>query len=152
MGKVKDYIEKTIQKKWFSYLYMVNLLVFILLCGYVLIFAGSLFIEALMKGWWRPDASEFDNDSLFLGYLFGFPSLLGIIGGITVLSTNEMRMFKFKVLFFVPAVVWSALLVLDIIRRPMEDWYHWTYLMPAMVLCVFVLFGVVKKVRLPYFQ
>ena len=121
-----------------------------LLCGYVLIFSGSLFIEAIVSGWWHPDASEFNNTSLFLGYLFGFPSLLGVIGGILILSTASERMFRFKVLFFVPSVVWSTLLVLDIVRRPFSDWYHGLYLLPAMMLSAFVLFSVVKKVRLPY--
>ncbi|MBN1291391.1 MAG: hypothetical protein JXB48_06085 [Candidatus Latescibacteria bacterium] len=148
--KFDDLIERIIRKNVFGYLYMVSLLVFILLCGYVLLFSGSLFIEAIVKGWWKPDATEFDSNSFFYGYLFGFPSLCGVIGGLIVLSTNVIKMFRFKVLFFVPSVVWSTLLVLDILRRPMEDWYHWFYLIPAMLLCVFVLFCVVKKVHLPY--
>lgn len=148
--KVNNTIEKIINMKMFAYLFMVSLLIFILLCGYVLIFSGSLFIEAVVSGWWRPDATEFDSNSFFYGYLFGFPSLCGVIGGVLVLSTSVLRMFKFKVLFFIPSVVWSTLLVLDIVRRPMEDWYHWFYLIPTMFLCFFVLFSVVKKIRLPY--
>jgi len=147
-----DFIERVIRKRGFSYFYMLNLLIFMLLSGYVLIFSGSLFFEAIVKGWWRPDASEFDSTSLFLGYLFGFPSLMGVIGGISVLSTGAGRMFKFKVLFFVPSVVWSFLLVLDILRRPIEDWYHWVYLVPALILCAFILYCVVKKVQLPYMR
>ena len=148
--KIGDFIERTIRSGWFSYFYMVNLLVLILLCGYVLIFSGSLFIEAVYRGWWRPDASEFDNTSLFLGYLFGFPSLLGVIGTVTVLATNAKRMYRFKVLFFVPAVVWTTLLVLDIVRRSFQEWYHLLYLLPSMILSSLVLYCVVKKVRLPY--
>ena len=150
--RLGDFIERVVRKRGFSYFYMLNLLIFMLLSGYVLIFSGSLFFEAIIKGWWRPDASEFDSTSLFLGYLFGFPSLLGVIGGISVFSTDAGRMFKFKVLFFVPSVVWSLLLVLDILRRPMEDWYHWVYLVPALILCAFILFSVVKKVQLPYIK
>ena len=148
--KVNNTMEKIINMKMFAYIYMVSLLIFILLCGYVLIFSGSLFIEAVVSGWWRPDATEFDSNSFFYGYLFGFPSLCGVIGGVIVLSTSVLRMFKFKVLFFIPSVVWTTLLVLDIVRRPMEDWYHWLYLIPTMLLSIFVLFCVVKRVRLPY--
>jgi len=148
--KFTDRVEQVVRTRIFAYVYMISLLVYILLSGYVLVFSGSLFIEALYKGWWRPDATEFETTSLFLGYLFGFPSLLGLIGGIVVLSTNVRRMFKFKVLFFIPSVIWSTFLVLDIVRRPMEDWYHWIYLIPALLLSVFVLFSVMKKVRLPY--
>ena len=150
--RIGDLIERIIRKKSFSYMFMITLMVYLLLSGYVLYFSGSLFIEALYKGWWRPDATEFDNTSLFLGYLFGFPSLLGVIGGIVVLATNAEKLFRFKVLFFVPSIVWATLLVLDIIRRPMEDWYHWLYLVPALLVCVFVLFNVVKKVKLPFFK
>ncbi|MFC1508464.1 hypothetical protein ACFL60_02130 [Candidatus Omnitrophota bacterium] len=147
-----DVIERIIRKRSFSYIFMIFLMVYLLLSGYILYFSGSLFIEALYKGWWRPDATEFDNTSLFLGYLFGFPSLLGVIGGIVVLTTHAQKLFRFKVLFFVPSIVWSSLLVLDIIRRPLEEWYHWFYLVPALLICVFVLFNVVKKVKLPYFK
>ena len=150
--RLTDFIERMIRKSWFSYFFMGNLLIFMLLSGYVLVFSGSLFIEAIIKGWWRPDTSEFDSTSLYLGYLFGFPSLLGVIGCISVLSTGVERMFKFKVLFFVPSVVWSLMLVLDILRYPIEYWYQWIYLVPALLLCVFILFNVMKKVQLPYMK
>ena len=123
---------------------MIALLVYLLVCGYVLIFSGSLFFEAMTKGGWRPEASDYDSTSLFLGYLFGFPSLMGVIGGITVLATRPEKMFRFKVLFFVPAVVWSLLLVLDILRRPLNAWIHGLYLLPAFLMCGFVLFNVSK--------
>jgi len=151
-ANVNSFLEKLVNMKFFSYLFMVSLLFFILLCGYILRFSGSLFIEAIVRGWWKPDATEFDSNSFFYGYLFGFPSLCGVVGGVIVLSTNVMKMFKFKVLFFIPSVVWSALLVLDILRRPVSDWYHWLYLMPALFLSMFVLFCVVKKVKLPYMK
>ncbi|MCE5249300.1 hypothetical protein LLG96_03685 [bacterium] len=148
--RLSERMESAVRTRIFAYLFMISLLVYVLLSGYVLTFSGSLFLEAVYKGWWRPDATEFETTSLLLGYLFGFPSLLGLIGGITVLSTRVQRMFRFKVLFFIPSVVWTILLVLDIVRRPMQDWYHWLYLIPAMLLSIFVLFSVVKKVRLPY--
>lgn len=146
----KPFIERLIRKKFYSYIYMVSLLVYLLVCGYILIFSGSLFFEAITKGGWRPEASDYDSTSLFLGYLFGFPSLMGVIGGITVLATRPERMYRFKVLFFVPAVVWSLLLVLDILRRPLSDWFHELYLVPAFLVCGFVLFNAVKRVTLPY--
>ena len=146
----KPFIERLIRKNYYSYIYMVSLLVYLLVCGYVLIFSGSLFFEAITKGGWRPEASDYDSTSLFLGYLFGFPSLMGVIGGITVLATRPEKMFRFKVLFFVPAVVWSLLLVLDILRRPLSAWIHGLYLLPAFLICCFVLFNVIKRVTLPY--
>ena len=146
----KSFIERLIRKNYYSYIYMIALLVYLLVCGYVLIFSGSLFFEAMTKGGWRPEASDYDSTSLFLGYLFGFPSLMGVIGGITVLATRPEKMFRFKVLFFVPAVVWSLLLVLDILRRPLNAWIHGLYLLPAFLMCGFVLFNVVKRVTLPY--
>lgn len=148
--RFKSAVVKIFGAKIVAYLFMMSLLVFILVSGYVLYFSGSLFIEAVVKGWWKPDATEFDSNSFFYGYLFGFPSLCGVIGGIIVLSTNVMKMFRFKILFFVPTVVWTTLLVLDIVRRPMEDWYHWFYLVPALLLSLFILLCVIIKVRLPY--
>ena len=63
--RLTDFIERMIRKSWFSYFFMGNLLIFILLSGYVLVFSGSLFIEAIIKGWWRPDTSEFDSTYLW---------------------------------------------------------------------------------------
>lgn len=150
--RLTDFIERMIRKRWFSYFFMVNLLIFMLLSGYILFFSGSLFIEAIIKGWWRPDTSEFDSTSLWLGFLFGFSGLMGVVGGITVFSTNVNTMFKFKVLFFLPSVNWYFLQVIGIFFWPIEDWYHLVYLVPALLLCVFILFNVMKKVQLPYMK
>jgi len=135
--------------RWFSYMYMIAILMYILLCGYFLFFSGSLFIEAVAAKWYSIEATEIDQESFLLGYLYGFPSLLGIIGGISVMATRPKAGFKFKVLLFIPTAVWSVLLVLDLLRRPMY-YGQLVYHIPAMVLCLFVLLGVVRKVRVPY--
>lgn len=151
MGEAADaFLERIIRTRWFGYLYTLGLLLYLLLCGYILFFSGSLFIESVFKGWWRPDASDFDQTSFLLGYLYGFPSLLGVVGGILVLASNVERFYRYKILMFVPSVVWAGLLVLDILRRPLSAWVHMTYHLPILLICVMVLYAVVKKVRLPY--
>lgn len=133
----------------FRYAYMVAILMYILLCGYFLIFAGSLLIEAISQKWYSADAADFDAMSFLLGYLYGFPSLLGVFGGIAVMSSAPKSWFRFKVLLFIPAAVWSTLLVLDLARRPLY-WSQLVYHIPAMILCIFVLFGVTLKACTPY--
>jgi hypothetical protein len=133
----------------FRYAYMVSILMYILLCGYFLIFAGSLLVEAISQKWYSADAADFDAMSFLLGYLYGFPSLLGVLGGIAVMSSSPKSWFRFKVLLFVPAAVWSTLLVLDLARRPLY-WSPLVYHIPAMILCIFVLAGVALKACTPY--
>ncbi len=131
------------------YIFMICLLIYTLLCGYVLIFSGSLFFEALIKGWWSNGASDYDNRSFFLGYLYGFPSLLGVLGGIAVLSTGGERFYKFKILLFIPSAVWVTQLVIGNFRWGLTYWTEWLYLVPIMSLSFFVLYCVVKKVNIP---
>jgi len=133
----------------FMYVFLISLLVYTLICGYILIFSGSLFFEAVIKGWWRSAASEYDTHSFLLGYLYGFPSLLGFVGGVSVLATSWKRFYKFKVLFFVPTAVWSTQLVLGNFRWGLMYWTEWLYLVPIMTLSIFVLYCVVNKVGVP---
>jgi hypothetical protein len=138
-----------LRSKGFGYCYMVGILMFILLSGYFLVFSGSLFVEAVINHWYSIQATETDQESFILGYLFGFPSLLGVIGGISVMASQPRAWFRFKVLLFIPAVVWSALLVIDLLRRP-SYFYLFVYHVLAMLLCLFVFFGVIKQIRVPY--
>ncbi len=149
VGAWKSQADRLVNSTGFSYTFMVSILVYILLCGYFMVFAGSLFIEAILQGWYRADATETDATSFLLGYLYGFPSLLGVAGGIAVMSTSPRTWFRFKVLLFVPAAVWATLLVLDLLRHPLY-WSQFIYHIPAMLLCLFVLFGVMKKTPIPY--
>ncbi|MHB9029886.1 MAG: hypothetical protein ACYC9O_14050 [Candidatus Latescibacterota bacterium] len=142
-------MNRLVNSTGFSYTYMVTILMYILLCGYFLIFAGSLLIEAILQGWYQADATETDAYSFLLGYLYGFPSLLGIVGGIAVMSSPPKAWFRFKVLLFIPAAVWSTLLVLDLFRYPLS-WTFFTYHFIAMCLCLFVLIGVIVKTPIPY--
>jgi len=137
--------------RWFSYLFMISLAVYLLVCGYVLVFSGSLFIEAVAKGWYKASASEYDSDSFMLGYLYGFASLMGVIGSIVIFSTRPRSYFRIKVLLIFPSAIWSVLLVLDVFRWGLEYWTQLLYLMPIMLLCLFVFTGVVKQVTVPYF-
>jgi hypothetical protein len=143
-------IERILYNRVFSYAFLISLLVYLLLCGYVLVFSGSLFVEALKNKWYLASASEFDSDSFLLGYLYGFPSLLGVFGGLAVLSSKPYRWFRIKVLLFFPSFFWSVLLVLDILRWGIRYWTQWLYLMPIMLLCSFVFLGVVKQAEMPY--
>ncbi len=145
----KKLLDRLTGSKWFGYAYMISVLMYILLCGYFLFFSGSLLIEAVASKWYSVEAAEIDQESFLLGYLYGFPSLLGLIGGIAVMATKPWSGIKFKVLLFIPTAVWSVLLVLDLLRRPMyygQLMYH----IPAMVLCLFVLLGVLRKAHVPY--
>jgi len=146
---IRGRLNQAAQSPWFGYVYMVAILMYILLCGYFLVFAGSLLIEAVLQGWYSADATETDAYSFLLGYLYGFPSLLGVAGGIAVMSTAPRTWFRFKVLLFIPAVVWSTLLVLDLFRYPLSLAFFMYHIF-AMLLCIFVLFGVVKKTPVPY--
>ena len=138
-----------VNSRLFSYTFMLALLMYILLCGYFLVYSGSLFVEAVSNRWYSADAAETDQESFLLGYLFGFPSLLGVIGGIWVLASQPNAWFRFKVLMFIPAALWSTLLVIDILRRPIYL-YQLVYHVPGMVLCLFVLLGVIWRARVPY--
>jgi len=137
--------------RWFSYLFLVSLAVYLLVCGYVLVFSGSLFIEAVAKGWYKASASEYDSDSFMLGYLYGFASLMGVIGSIVIFSTRPRSYFRIKVLLIFPSAIWSVLLVLDVFRWGLEYWTQLLYLMPIMLLCLFIFTGVVKQAAVPYF-
>jgi hypothetical protein len=145
----RNSLDALVNSVWFSYTFMFAILMYILLCGYFLVFSGSLFVEAVANQWYSADATETDQESFLLGYLFGFPSLLGVIGGISVMASQPRSWFKFKVLLFIPAVVWSTLLVIDLLRRQ-TYFYLLVYHVLAMLLCLFVLFGVIKQTRVPY--
>jgi hypothetical protein len=142
-------IRTLVDTKAFSYTFLIMLLLFISLCGYFLVYSGSLFIEAITNQWYSAEAAEMDQESFLLGYLFGFPSLLGVIGGIWAMASQPNTWFRFKVLMFVPSTLWAVLLVLDILRRPMYL-YQLAYHIPAMALCLFVLLGVIWRARVPY--
>jgi len=147
--RAKNKEDSILENRIFMYFFMISLLIYTLLCGYVLVFSGSLFFEAIIKGWWNTEASDYDNRSFFLGYLYGFPSLLGVLGGVTVLSTSWKRFYKFKVLFFIPSAVWAAQLVIGNFRWGLTYWTEWLYLVPIMGLSLFVLYCVFKKVNIP---
>ena len=133
----------------FMYFYMLSLLVFILVSGYVLIFSGSLLFEGIFKGWYTAETSMEDNYALWLSFLTAFPCLLGLIGGITVLSTGTARFHNVKILLFVPSVVWTVQLVIVNFKWGLEYWMGFLYLVPAMLLSIFILYCVVKEVRIP---
>ncbi len=151
MGKF-TLLGKIIKSNKIPYLFMIVILFYILISGYLLIFSGSVFIEGVLKGGYKASASDYDVTSLYIGFLFGFPSLCGVIGGLLVLSSRPERFLKFKVVLFVPWVVWSALQVVGNLRWGFEYWTQWLIWIPGLCLCVFILFGVVKKVRIPYFM
>jgi hypothetical protein len=148
------FLKSLLKTQAMRYIYMVSMLAFILLCGYLLLYAGSLFLEAVMGKWYSADAGDFERNSFWLGYLYGFPSLLGLLGGLSVMATKPSRWYKFKILLFVPAVIWSTLLVLDLLRRsfPLTYWFFWSLHLIAMLLCMFVLFGVIVKICIPYLE
>ena len=150
----KKFFEAVLASKIVQFTFMMAMLVFILLCGYILLYAGSLFIEAIMERWYSVDAGDFERNSFWLGYLYGFPSLLGLLGGLSVMATRPARWYKFKVLLFIPGVIWSTLLVLDLVRRsfPLTYWVFWSLHILAMLLCMFVLFGVIVKICIPSFR
>ena len=139
-------------QKFVSYLFLVLIVLYLLVCGYVLVFSGSLFCESLVKGWFMPSAADYDLHSFFLGYLYGFPSLTGVVGGLVVLSTKPERFFRIKVLLFVPSVVWSVLLVVGNFRWGFAYWEQLLFLVPIMVLTIGVFFCMIKKVRIPFHQ
>ena len=156
LASLKANIGRIITERWFAYLFMVAILVYILLSGYVLYFSGDLFIEAVVKGWYRASASEFDFTSFFLGFWYGFASLCGVIGGLTVLSTRQQSFLKYygyyiKVLLFIPSVVCTTFLTIHNLYWGFQYWTQWLFLVPIMLLCIFVLFCVVKRVTIPYF-
>ena len=142
----KDFIERLIRNKRFSYLYLISIVLLFLVNTYLLFLLVPFIIEVIVKG-----CSEFDIDVLFIRYLFGFTGLLGVIGEIFVLSTRAQRHIKYKVMFFIPSLVCSILSFLHIVQHPVGDWLYRSIL-SAILLCVFVLFNVVKKVELPYFR
>ena len=113
------------------------------------IFSGSVFFEAIAKGWYSSKASYSDNYALWWSFLTFFPCLLGVLGGVAVLSTGYRWFFKVKVLLFVPAVIWSTQLIILNFRWGLTYWTQLLYLVPITALCVFVLYCVVKKVDIP---
>lgn len=131
------------------YLFLITLLMYILVSGYVLIFSGSVFVEGLVKGWWHLDALEADSYALWWSGLTAFPCLLGILGGIAVMLTEPRRFFKVKALLFVPSVVWTAELVLLNFRWGLQYWVQWLYLGPALLASVFITYCVLHEVRIP---
>jgi len=146
-----DRIDRIVYDRRFSYVFLVSVLIYLILAGYVMFFSGDLFIEAISKGWYKASASEYDSQSFMLGYLYGFASLMGVVGAIAVLASRPHSYFRHKVLLFVPSVVWSTILVLDIVRWGLGYWIQWLYHVPIMLLCMFVMVGVVKQVEIPYF-
>lgn len=133
----------------FRYLYLVGLLVFTLICAYVFLFSGSVALEGLVKGWFRTGASETDNYAFWWSCLTSFPCLLGVIGGIGVLTTGTTRFHNIKVLLFTPAVVWTTQLVLVNFKWGLTYWMQWLYLVPLMLLSLFMLYGIIKQARVP---
>jgi len=144
-----DMVEKGVKNRCVERLFFPGLCVYIVLCGYVLVFSGSLFFEAVVKGWFYQSASEFDNTSFWLGYLYGFPSLAGVLSGLSVLFTGWERFYKYKVLLFIPAAVWSTQLVIGNFRWGFIYWTEWLYLVPVMSLSIFILYGAVNKTSMP---
>ena len=138
-----------LESKRFMYFFMFSILVYILLCGYILIFSGSVFIEAIAKGWYKPGTSVSDDYALWYSFLTSFPCLLGVFGGIAVLSTSWKKFYKIKVLLFIPSAVWSTQLVVLNLRWGLEYWTQWLFLIPIMSLCIFILYCVVKRVNIP---
>jgi len=138
-----------LESKKFMYFFMVSLMLYILFCGYVLIFTGSVFLEGIVRGWYRSSASYSDNYALWWSALTLFPCLLGVLGGVVVLSTSWRWFYKSKVLLFIPSAVWSTQLVLYNFRWGFTYWTQWLYLVPIMSLSIFILYCVVKKVNIP---
>ncbi len=147
---MRERIDMLVNRRWFSYAFLVAVLMFLIVAGYVLVFSGSLFVEALARGWYRASASEYDSQSFLLGYLYGFASLLGVIGAVSVLASRPHRYFRHKVLLFFPSVIWSVLLVLDILRWGSRYIIQLVFLIPIMLLCFFIFFCVLKRVPVPY--
>ncbi|HDY88194.1 MAG TPA: hypothetical protein ENH82_08790 [bacterium] len=147
--------EKIINSRWLTYIFLVALLMYVILCMYVLVFAGSLFVEAVVKGWYKASTSEYNAHSFMLGFEYGFACLCGVIGGLVVLSKKLKRSLKYKyyirVLLFVPSVIWSTFLVIGNFRWGFQYWTQLLFLGPIMFLCIFVTFCVVKMVNIPYF-
>ncbi len=138
-----------LERKSFSYVYMFLILLYILLSGYILFFAGSVFIEGIANGWYKAGADPSDNYALWWSFLTAFPCLLGVVGGVTVLSTHPKRMHNVKILLFIPNVVWTVQLVLGNFRWGFTYWQEWLHLVPMSVFCSFMLYCVVKQVRIP---
>jgi hypothetical protein len=136
----------------FRYFYMLSQFVFLLLCGYFLIFSGSLFIESVMDYFAPSDISEFDSLSLILGIEYGLASLFGVIGALLVIATRALFLHKIKVTLYVPAVAWTFLLVMDYIFNYLSDLtYINQFIVHVLVFmfCVFLLVCVIKGVEMP---
>jgi len=136
---------------FFTYFYMVVLLVYILICGFVMVYAGTLLLESILNGWYRMDFNDYEFQSFMLGYLYSFPSLMGLVGGLLVLSTRAPRMYKFKILFFVPSIIWASLLIIGNLKWGFTYWTQWLFLFPILFINIVILLGVIKKVNIPYF-
>jgi hypothetical protein len=147
---MSDRMSRIVRTAGFRYLFLLALLVYVLLSGYVLYYAGSLFMESVAQGWYRAEVSEYDYSSFVLGYLYGFPSLLGLLGGVIVLSTASRRFYKHKVLLFVPALLWVLTLIVGNFRWGLMYWEQFLFLVPIGLLCTFVLIGVIYRAEVPY--
>ena len=89
---------KVLESKKFTYFFMISLIMYILLCSYILIFTGSIFFEGIVKGWYKSNATYSDNYALWWSALTLFPCLLGVSGGLFVLSTSWRWFYKIKLL------------------------------------------------------
>lgn len=147
---LQDRMALIVRTAGFRYLFLVALLAYALISGYVLYYAGSLFVESVAKGWYRAEVSEYNYSSFVLGYLYGFPSLLSLLGGIIALSTTSRRFYKHKVLLFVPALLWVLILIISNFRWGLRYWEQLLFLIPVALLCVFVLIGVIYRAEVPY--
>ena len=106
-------------------------------------------MEAIANGWYKPGTDANDNYMLWFSFLTIFPCLMGVLGGIAVLSTSPKKFNNVKILLFIPSVVWSAQLVLGNFRWGLTYWQEWLHLVPLMSFSAFMLYCVVKKVRIP---
>ena len=156
-GKMEDMnIEKVkrpktplLKRKKFTYFFMFSILFYLLLTGYILYFSSSLFIEAIANGWYKPGTDASDNYMLWFSFLTIFPCLMGFLGGVAVLSTSTQKFHNVKILLFTPAFVWSVQLVLNNFKWGLVMWQQWLHLVPIMAFCGFMLYCVVKQVRIP---
>jgi hypothetical protein len=140
---------KLIESPRFVYLYLISLLLFILVSGYILIFSSSIVIEGIINGWYRNIAEPSDNFALWAAFLTAFPCLLGLVGGILTLSTIPQSYHRAKILMFVPSAVWSFQLILQNFTWGLQYWEQLLYLFPSLMLSAFILFCVAKQVRIP---
>ncbi|MFC1489608.1 hypothetical protein ACFL6K_00190 [Candidatus Latescibacterota bacterium] len=138
-----------LEKRTFMYFFMFSILLYILICGYILFFSSSVLIEGIANGWYKAGADTSDNYALWWSFLTSFPCLMSVLGGIAVLSSSPKKFHNVKILLFTPSLVWSIQLVIGNFRWGLLYWEEWLYLVPIMIFTAFMLFCVVKKVRIP---